>query len=61
LAPERCLAESLNQACVDPADIGDWLTPLAQVFDLDEPGVLREVDGTPIAWRIMGSRQQEPA
>jgi hypothetical protein len=61
LAPEQCLAESLNQACVDPADIGDWLAPLKQVFDLDEPGVLRETDGTPIAWRITGARQQEPA
>jgi SAM-dependent methyltransferase len=61
LAPERCLAESLNEACVDPADIGDWLAPLQQAFTIDEPGVLREADGTPVAWRITGSRQQESA
>jgi ubiquinone/menaquinone biosynthesis C-methylase UbiE len=54
LAPERCLGESLNEACVDPAEIDEWLAPLERICELAPPLVLREADGTPIAWRISG-------
>jgi SAM-dependent methyltransferase len=55
LAPERCLGETLNEACVDPAEIDEWLAPLDRICELAPPVVLREADGTPIAWRISGA------
>jgi len=56
LAPERCLAESLRARCVAPAQLDEWLAPLRRHCELRSVSVLREADGTPIAWRIEGVR-----
>ena len=52
VAPERCLAESLNTCCVSPEELNDWLVPLRGPFVLSPIGVLRESNGAPIAWKI---------
>jgi SAM-dependent methyltransferase len=54
LAPERCLAESLERSRVGPADLQEWLAPLRAACDLASPAVLRETGGTPIAWSLEG-------
>jgi hypothetical protein len=56
LAPERCLAESLQLACVTEAGLARWLEPLHAGFRIQVPVQLREPDGRPIAWRIEGFR-----
>jgi len=56
LAPERCIAESLNSCCVAPDELDSWLQPLQAACSLQEAIVLREPGGTPIAWRIEGLR-----
>jgi SAM-dependent methyltransferase len=56
LAPERCLASSLNANCVAPAEINEWLGALRDVCVLMPVAVLREPNGDPIAWKIEGSR-----
>jgi len=55
LAPERCLAGALDASCVAPAALAEWLAPLSMVGVLDPPAVLREPDGTPIAWKLAGT------
>lgn len=55
LSPERSLAHALDRACVPPSRIDAWLQPLREACRLDPPGVLRESDGTPVAWRIQGT------
>lgn len=59
LAPELCLAQSLSQRCVAPARLEEWLAPLRRLFRLEPVAVLREPDGTPIAWRIQGVRDPQ--
>lgn len=54
LAPERCVAESLNTCCVAPAHLGEWLGPLRSIFELAPVSVLREPNGDPIVWRVEG-------
>jgi hypothetical protein len=54
LAPELCLAQSLQACCVAPARIEAWLQPLNSVASLRSVAVLSEPDGTPIAWRVEG-------
>jgi SAM-dependent methyltransferase len=56
LAPECCLAESLDARCVEPEQIEQWLAPLRGLCSRLSISVLPEVDGTPIAWRVEGSR-----
>jgi SAM-dependent methyltransferase len=56
LAPERCLAQSLDACCVAAADLDEWLRPLRDVCALQDTSVLREPDGTPVAWQIAGTR-----
>jgi SAM-dependent methyltransferase len=56
LAPERCLAQSLSARCVAPVQLDEWLAPLRRLCELRQVSVLREADGTPIAWRIDGVR-----
>jgi SAM-dependent methyltransferase len=55
LAPERCLAESLQASCVAETDLAAWLEPLSEVFRLRAPVVLRESSGQAIAWKIEGA------
>jgi SAM-dependent methyltransferase len=55
LAPERCLAESLNACCVVPPELDEWLGPLRRVCELLPVSVLREPNGDPIAWMIEGT------
>jgi hypothetical protein len=55
LAPEMCVSDSLNVCCVAPSQIEDWAEPLRQVCDLLPITILREPDGTPIAWCTEGS------
>lgn len=54
LAPERCVSESLNDCCVAPSQLDEWLGPLGSVCELMPVSVLREPSGDPIAWRIEG-------
>jgi SAM-dependent methyltransferase len=56
LAPERCLAESLNASCVAPAGLTHWLQVLQGAFELAEPVALREPAGPVIGWDIRGCR-----
>jgi ubiquinone/menaquinone biosynthesis C-methylase UbiE len=57
LAPERCLAESLDSHCVAPARLQEWLEPLHGLCELQPVAVLREPDGAPIGWRVQGVRR----
>jgi SAM-dependent methyltransferase len=52
LAPERCISECLAAACVPETRIAEWLGPLARLGELRAVELLREADGTPIAWRV---------
>ena len=61
VAPELCLAESLNACCVMPEELDDWLAPLRHAFQLQTPSVLREPNGTPIAWQFQGSHRMSNA
>jgi SAM-dependent methyltransferase len=56
LAPELCLGAALDERCVAPAMLDEWLQPLRRLCELEPVGVLRETDGTPIAWRVDGVR-----
>ena len=56
LAPERCMSESLDACCVTPSQIDVWAGPLREVCELKPITVLREGDGTPIAWCAEGTR-----
>jgi len=56
LAPEAGVSDSLSTCCVAPSQIDAWLAPLRDACDLDPVTVLREADGTPIAWHATGSR-----
>ncbi len=58
VAPERCLAESLNACCVSPEELNDWLIPLRATFELEPLSVVREPNGSPIAWKIEGKLRQ---
>lgn len=55
LAPEHCLSECLNECCVAPEEIGEWLAPLRNVCRLAPVDIVREPGGAPIAWRIEGA------
>lgn len=57
LAPERCLAESLDSQHVAPERLTEWLDPLQGLFDLRPVTVVRESDGKPIAWKVEGVRR----
>jgi SAM-dependent methyltransferase len=56
LAPERCLADTLNTCCVAPAQLDEWLGPLRRVCELMPVSVLGEPNGEPIAWIVAGTR-----
>jgi len=56
LAPERCVSESLKSCCVTPSQLTDWLGPLRSACELKAVTVLREPNGTPIAWIVEGIR-----
>ena len=56
LEPERSVSDSLGECCVAPSRIDEWLEPLRGACDLEPVAVLREPDGTPIAWHAAGSR-----
>ena len=57
LAPERCLAEALNACCVSRARLEEWLDPLRAVSGVTSVSILRERDGSPVAWKIDGLRE----
>lgn len=57
LAPEMCVSESLDACCVAPSQIDGWAEPLRAACDLRPITILREADGTPIAWCAEGARQ----
>jgi SAM-dependent methyltransferase len=57
LAPEMCIAESLDAACVAPSELEAWLAPLRAEFDPLPVSILREADDTPIAWRAGALRR----
>jgi SAM-dependent methyltransferase len=56
LAPEQCISDSLLACCVAPAQMTEWLGPLREVSELFPVAVLREANGTPIGWKIEGTR-----
>jgi ubiquinone/menaquinone biosynthesis C-methylase UbiE len=59
LAPEMCMAESLDACCVTPSRIDAWSEPLREVCVLEPVTILREDDGTPIAWCAQGIRNAD--
>jgi SAM-dependent methyltransferase len=54
LAPEMSMSDSLNACCVAPSQLDAWATPLRAACDLQPITILREPDGTPIAWCTEG-------
>jgi SAM-dependent methyltransferase len=54
LAPERCIAESLQACHVSSADFERWLQPLRTVCAAVTHGIQREPGGCPVAWKIGG-------
>lgn len=57
LAPERCLADSLQACCVSEGELVGWIEPLRALFRLRPPAELRESSGQPIAWTIEVARE----
>ena len=51
------MAESLDACCVAPSQIDGWAEPLREVCALQPITILREGDGTPIAWCAEGTRE----
>jgi ubiquinone/menaquinone biosynthesis C-methylase UbiE len=56
LAPEMQVSDSLNACCVAPSQIDAWSGPLREVCELQPITILREPNGTPIAWCATGFR-----
>jgi ubiquinone/menaquinone biosynthesis C-methylase UbiE len=56
LAPEMQMSDSLNACCVAPAQIESWSDPLREVCEMQPITILREANGTPIAWCAAGFR-----
>lgn len=56
LAPEMRMSDSLNTCCVSPAQIDGWIEPLRAIGELQPVSILREADGTPIAWCAEAAR-----
>jgi SAM-dependent methyltransferase len=56
IAPELCLAESLEASYVAPERLDDWLCTLCPQCDVQSVSTLRNAD-TAIAWRIEGVRK----
>lgn len=54
LAPERCIAESLQACHVTPGDFEHWSQPLRGACADFAVDILREAEGSPVAWRITG-------
>ena len=54
LAPERRVAESLDESCVARTQIDEWLEPLRDACELLPAAVLREANGDPVGWTIAG-------
>jgi SAM-dependent methyltransferase len=61
LAPERCLAGSLDACCLAAPAIEEWVGPLRDVCELRPIAVLREPNGDPIAWSVTGVRSKSSA
>lgn len=61
LAPEQCIAESLDESCVPPSRLDEWLEPLCAVCNLESVAELRDAAGAPVAWRILGTLQDQAA
>jgi ubiquinone/menaquinone biosynthesis C-methylase UbiE len=59
LAPEMCFSKSLDACCVDPSRIDAWVEPLRTACNLLPITILREPDGTPIAWCAEGARDPQ--
>jgi ubiquinone/menaquinone biosynthesis C-methylase UbiE len=58
LTPECCLAEALNACCVSRQRLEAWLEPLRAVSGVTSVSILRERDGSPVAWKIDGLREK---
>jgi SAM-dependent methyltransferase len=56
LAPEMHMSGSLDACCVAPSQIEEWLEPLRATCQMQPVTVLREADGTPVAWCAEGVR-----
>jgi ubiquinone/menaquinone biosynthesis C-methylase UbiE len=56
LAPEMQVSGSLNACCVAPSQIDAWSEPLREACELEPITILREPNGTPIAWCATGFR-----
>ena len=59
LAPEMRMSDSLNACCVMPSQIEEWAEPLRTACELQPITILREPNGTPIAWCTEGYRDSE--
>jgi SAM-dependent methyltransferase len=57
LAQERAILEALDSCCVAPEELDGWLGPLQQTFSIASASILRKPNGTPIAWRIEGTKR----
>jgi hypothetical protein len=56
LAPELQVSTSLNDRCVAPSQLESWAGPLRESCELQPITILREPNGTPIAWCTAGYR-----
>ncbi len=61
LAPEQCIAECLDESCVPPSRLDEWLEPLCGACNLGSVVELRDGAGAPVAWRILGNLREQAA
>ena len=59
LAPELCVAESLQACCVAPKRVDEWLVPLYGACRVMAVGVIQDSAMKPVAWRIEGAARPD--
>jgi SAM-dependent methyltransferase len=58
MAPERELIVALENSCVAPEDLDEWLAKLSGPLDVLKASVLRRPDGEVVAWTVDGVRSR---
>lgn len=57
IAAERAILAALAGAALSPAGMEAWTARLGSAVALDEPALLRNAQGEPIAWAVTGRRR----